>query len=108
MPKVWNINDPDCPPDAVYCGRAVRSRGLPKSPYCNPFRVGSGKYTRDEACDRFEAKILPGLDVEPLRGKDLSCWCKPNRCHCDSILKKANAPLECSDVGDLIGWTDGM
>ncbi len=28
-----------------------------------------------------------------LRGKHLLCWCAPLRCHCDAILKKANAPL---------------
>ncbi len=46
--------------------------------------------TRDDVCDLFEERILPGLDVSALRGKDLICFCKPKRCHGDSILEKAN------------------
>ena len=45
--------------------------------------------TRDDVCDLFEERQLPSMDVEPLRGKRLLCWCKPNeRCHGDSIIKK--------------------
>lgn len=36
------------------------------------------------------AMVLPTLDVSALRGKDLICFCKPKRCHCDPILIKAN------------------
>jgi DNA polymerase I-like protein with 3'-5' exonuclease and polymerase domains len=41
-------------------------------------------------CDKFEKLILPTLDVSDLKGKDLVCFCKPKRCHCDAILLKAN------------------
>lgn len=45
--------------------------------------------TRDDVCDLFEERQLPSMDVEPLRGKRLLCWCKPHeRCHGDSIIKK--------------------
>jgi hypothetical protein len=37
-----------------------------------------------------EMEILPELDVADLKGYDLLCFCKPQRCHCDSILIKAN------------------
>lgn len=67
--------------EAVYCGRG--------SPYGNPFIIGKDG-DRDEVCDKFERYILPNLDVSPLYGKDLVCFCKPKRCHCDSILKKVN------------------
>lgn len=92
MPRVWNIRDPDCPPigmlNSVFCGRG--------SPYGNPFIIGAWwkekqrKMTRDDVCDRFYSEALPGMDVSALRGKDLICYCKPARCHCDSILRKAN------------------
>lgn len=66
----------------MYCGRG--------SPWGNPFRVGRDG-TRDEVIDRFEREVLPGLDLRPLRGRDLVCHCRPLRCHCDSLLRMANA-----------------
>lgn len=81
MPKVWNLRTEEPPIDAVYCGRP--------SPYGNPFTMHFEEM-RDEVCDRFEKERLPVLDVSHLRGKDLVCWCAPKRCHCDSILRKAN------------------
>jgi len=69
------------PADTVYCGRG--------SPWGNPFKIGQDG-TRDEVCDKFERDVLPGLDVAPLKGKNLVCWCAPLRCHCDALLRKAN------------------
>lgn len=80
-PAVYNKHHKMAPADAVYCGRG--------SPYGNPFIIGVHG-TRDEVCDRFEKEILPTLDVSALRGRDLVCFCKPKRCHCDPILVKAN------------------
>ena len=80
-PRVWSRFDPAIPAGAVYIGRG--------SPYGNPFKI-SAKATRDEVCDRFEREILPTLDVSRLRGKHLVCFCSPERCHGDAILRKAN------------------
>ena len=76
--KVWNMHFPH-PPGAVYIGRG--------SPWGNPFKIGRDG-DRDEVCRRFECEILPTLDVEPLRGRDLVCFCAPQRCHGDAILAK--------------------
>lgn len=81
-PKVHNKHHRTAPADAVYIGRG--------SPYGNPFVLGRDG-DRDEVCDRFEAEILPALDVTALAGKDLVCFCAPKRCHGDAILRKANA-----------------
>lgn len=81
MPKVYNKHG-TYPANAEYCGRG--------SPLGNPFIMGVHG-DRDEVCDLFEYVILPFLDVSDLRGKDLLCFCAPKRCHCDAILKKANA-----------------
>jgi hypothetical protein len=81
MPKVFNIHHKDCPSDAVYCGRG--------SPYGNPYVIGKDG-DRDGVCDLFEQNVLPTLNVSALWGKDLKCFCKPKRCHCDAILVKAN------------------
>ena len=66
-----------------------------KSRYGNPFEIGDAHpdtgapMTRDDVCDLFAERVLPTLDVEPLRGKRLLCWCRPDeRCHADSIIKK--------------------
>jgi len=89
VPRVFNKFHCDAPSGAVYCGRG--------SPQGNPFVIGvwwkaaGRKMTRDDVCDRFKAEVLPELDVEALRGKDLVCFCKPKRCHCDDILIKANS-----------------
>jgi hypothetical protein len=65
------------PKDAVYIGRG--------SPYGNPFIIGVHG-GRDEVIRRYECEVLPNLDIEPLRGKNLVCYCAPLRCHGDSIL----------------------
>ena len=91
-PKVWHVHDPACPPDAVYCGRGNRRLGLAESPYANPFRI-RGERTRREAIELFCEHTLPKLDLTPLRGKHLKCWCAPEPCHCDAIILKANADV---------------
>jgi hypothetical protein len=75
--KVWNkYHNP--PSSAVYIGRG--------SPWGNPFVIGKDG-SRDEVIDRFAAEVLPSLDLKPLIGKDLVCFCKPKRCHGDEILE---------------------
>jgi hypothetical protein len=85
MPKVHNKYHSTAPAGAVYCGRGSR--------YGNPYIIGRDG-DRDKVCDLFDANILPDLDVVALRGKDLICFCKPKRCHCDSLIKKANIPMK--------------
>jgi hypothetical protein len=79
---VHNKHAGTAPADAVYIGRG--------SPWGNPFVIGRDG-TRDDVCDRFEREVLPTLDLEPLRGKHLVCWCKPARCHGDAILRALQA-----------------
>lgn len=77
-PRVHNRHARTAPPDAVYIGRG--------SPWGNPFVIGRDG-TRDQVCDRFEAEVLPTLDLTPLRGRHLVCYCAPARCHGDAILR---------------------
>ena len=50
------------------------------------------------AVDCFRSDLLAGrlvqmTDLEPLRGRDLACWCKPgDPCHADVLLELANLP----------------
>lgn len=77
--RLFNRNAGPYPAGAQYIGRG--------SYYGNPFRVGVDG-DRDECLDRYEREVLPSLDVEPLRGRDLVCFCTPKRCHGEAILTK--------------------
>jgi hypothetical protein len=71
----------------VYIGRAVPSRGLKKSIFANPFRIGSDG-DRDRVIEKYRGVFYEKLRnpsfaraVEALRGKMLVCWCSPADCH---------------------------
>lgn len=81
MPRVLNKHKDVIPPDAVYVGRG--------SPWGNPFRVGLDG-PRSVVIKRFEKEVLPHLDLGPLRGKDLVCFCAPKACHATALMKAAN------------------
>lgn len=82
MPHVLNMRRDAIPQEAVYIGRG--------SPWGNPFHIGKDG-DRNYVCDQYEEVVLPRLDIEPLRGKDLVCFCAPQRCHGDSILRALEA-----------------
>lgn len=93
--KVWNKRQVGIPANAVYVGRP--------SKFGNPFtHVASGTLAkfvvknRDEAVDQYEQWLLsqPELVAQvkvELKGKDLVCWCAPQRCHADVLMKIANS-----------------
>ena len=88
MPKVYNLYHRNAPADAVYCGRG---KGLQ---WGNPFVIGKDG-DRDTVCDKFDAYAVGRVSqepnwLEPLRGKDLVCFCAASRCHCDTLLRLAN------------------
>ncbi len=79
------------PENAIYVGRPTR--------WGNPYSVE--EFGRDEAIRRFRllfelkekgaASEFPAPSVEELRGKDLACWCPPDKaCHADVLLEMAN------------------
>lgn len=75
------------PEGTVYVGRPGR--------YGNPYNVTN---TRTNAIlEKFTAYAETRLTVEPdwlepLRGKDLACWCREDAsCHADVLLRLANA-----------------
>lgn len=88
MPKVHNKHHGTAPAGAVYIGRG--------SPWGNPFVIGKDG-DRNEVCDLYSQKILPLLDLTPLIGKDLVCFCAPKRCHGNALLRAA-AELEKSNA----------
>ncbi len=85
-------------PNNVYVGRAgvvfVEKQRFPKvaSIWANPFKVGD--HTREEAIRLYEAYIRNKIRTEygvekllELRGKHLGCWCAPEPCHADVLLR---------------------
>jgi hypothetical protein len=76
-------------PDAVRVDR--------KSPYGNPFVIGrDGDRTtviaKHEAWWFDDAQAaLREQTLRELRGRDLICWCAPEACHADLLLRFCNA-----------------
>ena len=85
-PRVLNKSRDGIPAGAVYCGRP--------SPFGNPFVIGRDG-TREQVVDAYSEWIQgqPALlaQLPTLAGRDLVCFCAPQRCHCDVLLKLANA-----------------
>ena len=86
MPKVYNKYHGNAPSDAVYIGRG--------SPWGNPFVINRDG-DRDEVCDKFEAMVEANPEfkqsvIDNLKGKDVICFCAPNRCLGDYLVKIAN------------------
>lgn len=86
MPKVFNIRDPHKPIDAIYIGRG--------GDFGNPFRIGIDG-NRDQVCEKFERFIMSKPELiakvkQELKGKNLICFCKPLRCHGDTLIRIAN------------------
>ena len=84
-------------PYDVYIGRAHGGRGrepsFRRSAWHNPFKIGKDG-TREEVIERYERYLLeerPDLveRLPELKGKDLGCWCAPESCHGDVLVRLA-------------------
>ncbi len=83
-------------PYDVYIGRRARVHGrwVGPSKWANPFRIG-----RDGSRDEVIRTYWAWLETQPqllaslaeLRDKTLGCWCKPEACHGDVLVKLAAA-----------------
>jgi len=71
--------------DRVYVGRP--------SKWGNPFVIGRDG-ARDQVIAKYRAWLMsqPALiaELHELRGKNLVCWCAPERCHADVLAELAN------------------
>jgi Domain of unknown function (DUF4326) len=97
MCQVLNKHHAGIPVGSVYIGRG--------SKWGNPFRIGVDAdramvIARHEAWLRTQRNLLGALDE--LRGKDLVCFCAPQPCHGDLLLRLANATRE-----QRIAWWRG-
>ena len=75
----------------VYIGRPMYQGGweLPGSKWANPFPVRDGG--RAECIAKYEQHVRARPDLmaalPELRGKTLGCWCKPDACHGDVLVR---------------------
>lgn len=78
-------------PNTVYIGRnmEVYVAGAKKSIWANPFSIK--KYGLDTCLQLYEEYIKNNKSLyyrlSELEGKELGCWCKPNKCHGDILIK---------------------
>jgi DNA-binding transcriptional ArsR family regulator len=91
LPTVVNIRSGE--PYDIYIGREYKKRGhnLEESDWHNPFVVGRDG-TRVEVLEKYERYLReerPDLmrRLGELRGKRLGCWCKPDACHGDVLVR---------------------
>jgi hypothetical protein len=78
------------PATALYVGRLTK--------WGNPYKVGPGHYTTEEAVALYRRDLLSGglsITVDDVRrelnGRDLIYWCKAGApCHADVLLAIAN------------------
>lgn len=88
-PKYKNLNEWRLDPNNVYCGRSVSYSHVqaPASKWANPYPLS--RYTIERSLELYEQHIRATLyqSLDELRGKTLGCWCKPERCHTDVLIK---------------------
>lgn len=84
----------------IYIGRAgivfINGERFPKksSIFCNPFKIGKDG-DRNQVLEKYQEYILSKLEndsnfrgeLSRLKDKNLGCWCKPEKCHGDILIK---------------------
>jgi hypothetical protein len=86
----------------VYIGRKgvvfIDGQRFPKnnSLWCNPYTVK--EFGRDGAIKKYEDYIIHKITTEhlesellSLKGKTLGCWCFPDKCHGEVLIKLLNS-----------------
>jgi hypothetical protein len=96
-PKFNNLKEWISHPDNVYIGRGgvvfIDNIRFPPngSPFCNPFKDGS----LEERIEKYRVYITKKLKEDDklvqtliqFKGKNLGCWCKPEKCHGDVLVE---------------------
>lgn len=86
--------------DNIYIGRRgivfINNKRFPEedSVWCNPFKINASS-DREDVIKKYELYIKKRLQSEPglvnellkLKKKNLGCWCYPEGCHGDVLIK---------------------
>lgn len=95
-------------PDTVYIGRNMSFYvdGAVQSKWANPYKLT--EYAGDDCCKLYEKYILSSKLYEQileLEGKELGCWCKPDRCHGDILIKLLHRKkIEDCGIGTVVRY----
>jgi hypothetical protein len=88
-------------PNALYIGREVPRAKAAASMWANPFSVE--RFGRDVCLEMYERYVRenPHLwdALETLDGKELGCWCHPEKCHGDVLLRLRDEKRTTTPVG---------
>ncbi len=83
----------------VYIGRAMYQGGwrLPTSKWANPFTLAKFENDRQKVITAYEAHVRSKPELlaalPELAGQSLGCWCAPELCHGDVLVKLFNENL---------------
>lgn len=87
MIKIVNVRKDDFD---IYIGRFNSRYALPQSPFANPFVIGKDG-SREDVIAKYEFYIRNSpklIELLPmLKEKILGCWCKPDACHGDVLIR---------------------
>lgn len=96
-PRYDNLKEWCEDPNNIYIGRKgivfIDGKRYPEkdSFWANPYKIDKDGNI-DEIIEKYRIHILKKLEehpskIEELRNKNLGCWCKPNKCHGDVLMK---------------------
>lgn len=98
-PKFKNLKEWMGDQNNIYIGRGgivfIDKQRFPKedSIWCNPYKINS-ENNREKVLKLYEKYIREKIKKEnlnskllELKGKNLGCWCKPEPCHGDILVK---------------------
>lgn len=103
-PKYKDLSEWVKDPNNVYIARSGivfvsvdgKKERFPKqsSPFANPFKINAVT-TREQVIEKYKSYILEKIEKNQelkkslleLKGKNLGCWCYPEKCHGD-VLKE--------------------
>lgn len=99
-PKYNNLKEWMDDPDNVYIGRKgivfIDGKRFPSfsSKFANPYKVGKNG-NRKEVIEKYKKYMSHKIEKDEsllselllLKGKNLGCWCHPEACHGDVLLK---------------------
>lgn len=102
-PKYKNLEEWMKDENNVYIGRAgivfINGKRYPSksSIFANPYKIGKDG-ERNDVIIKYKKYILDKINTsieyqeefEKIKGKNLGCWCSPEKCHGDVLLELTN------------------
>lgn len=108
-PRYENLKEWRSDPENVYIGRGrvvfIDGERYPKydSIFANPFRSKDAieQYRKYLADSILRGDITPE-DFDELKGKNLGCWCKPEKCHGDVVIEFLEMLMNIEEENNMI------